>query len=86
MINKKDKSKYGTIIIINKDNKITKLDVLVTQWCLNEEKCFMAKEVTIHDESIYFRETKNNGWRRYNKYTVPKYNDTSGDIINFISN
>ena len=82
MINKKNKPKYGTIIII--DNKITTLDVLVTQWRLNEDKCYVAKEVKVPDESIYFRETKVNGWRRYNKYTVPKYNDNNGDIINFI--
>ena len=60
-----NKPKYGTIIIINQDN-ITKLDVLVTQWCLNEDKFYVAKEVKVPDESIYFRETKNNGWRRYN--------------------
>jgi hypothetical protein len=58
MINKKDKPKYGTIIII--DNKITKLDVLVTQWRLNEDKCRVAKEVKVPNESIYFRETTNN--------------------------
>ena len=83
MIHKQDKPKYGTIIII--DNKITKLDVLVTQWRLNEDKCFVAKEVKVPHESIYFRETTNNGWRRYNKYTIPKYNDTSRDSINFIN-
>jgi len=85
MINKHDKPKYGIIIIINKYNKITKLDVLVTQWSLNEDKCHVAKEVKVPHESIYFRETTNNGWRRYNKYTVPKYTDTNGDIINFIT-
>jgi hypothetical protein len=78
-----NKPKYGTIIIINKNKKITKLYVLVTQWFLNEDKFYVAKEVKVPDESIYFRETTNNGWRRYNKYTVPKYNDTNGDIINF---
>lgn len=83
MIHKKDKPKYGTIIII--DNKITKLDVIVTQWRLNEDKCHVAKEVKVPDESIYFRETINNGWRRYNKYTVPKYTDTGDSLINFIT-
>lgn len=50
MINKKNKPKYGTIIII--DNKITTLDVLVTQWRLNEDKCYVAKEVKV-PESIF---------------------------------
>ena len=58
--------------------------IFVTQWRLNEDKCYVAKEVKVPDESIYFRETKNNGWRRYNKYTVPKYTDTSDYLINFI--
>jgi len=84
MIDKKDKPNFGTIIIINQTDNVIKLDVEVTQWWSTEDKKYMAKEVKVPDESIYFRETLSKGWRRYNKYTVPKYNDN--DIINFIPN
>jgi hypothetical protein len=43
----------------------------------------MAKEIRVSEESLYFREILCKGWRRYNKFTVPKYNDNC-DIINFI--
>jgi hypothetical protein len=54
-------------------------------------KQYKALEVrvpNIDDDSleiIYFRETKAKGWRRYNKITVPKYNNIK-ENINFIPN
>jgi hypothetical protein len=72
----KDKPSFGTII--NEENNVTKLDVEVTQWWLKGgDKKYMPKEVRVPDELLYFRETPAKGWRRYNKLTVPKYNDTN---------
>ena len=52
---------------------------------------YLAKEVRVSPSKsgthIYFRETLCKGWRRYNKFTVPKYNvDDDFYTINFNPN
>jgi len=45
----------------------------------------MSKEVRIPENSVNYRETVSKGWRRYNKFTFPKYNEDFY-TINFIPN
>lgn len=85
MFTKENKPKFGTIVIYNKE-----IDVEVTQWWGKGDKQYEALEVRVpseeHDqEKIYFRDSKAKGWRRYNKLTVPKYNENNENII-FIPN
>ena len=84
MFTKENKPKFG-IIISNKE-----IDVEVTQWWGKGDKHYEALEVRVSNEDqsqekIYFRDYKGKGWRRYNKLTVPKYNENNENII-FIPN
>jgi hypothetical protein len=82
-----NKPKFGTIVICNNVDKVyQEIDVEVTQWWAKGDKKYMAKEVRIPENSVYYKETVTKGWRRYNKFTVPKYNDEDFYTINFIPN
>ena len=75
------KVKNGIIRITGEN---TEYQVNVTKWWKKGDYYNKALEVKT-DEDQYFRETKKYGWRRYNKLTVPKYNNDKNDI-NFFPN
>jgi len=63
---------------------INEYNVIVTNWWGKGEFCNQAKEVKMND--IYYRQTKKNGWREYNKLRTPRYIQNTIKQITFIPN
>ena len=63
---------------------LNEYNVLVTEWWGKGDFHNKAKEV--QNNEIYYRETKKNGWREYNKLNTPKYNNNTIRQITFVPN